>query len=107
VAAQCLAVAQTTADLKVRKELVHMAARLHNLASDGMRPPLPSPFPSSNSRFSPRKASRPPQLAASYRAERRHLLVKSVARGRPKTSRIYPTSRESIRVFPEFQERIE
>ena len=46
--------------------------------------PLPSPFPSSNSKFNPRKASRPPQLAASYRAERRHLLVKSVARGRPR-----------------------
>jgi hypothetical protein len=55
VAAQCLAVAQTTADLKVRKELVHMAARLHNLASDGMSSSAPQPVSQQQQQIQPKK----------------------------------------------------
>ncbi len=47
--------AQTTADLKVRNELVHMAARLHNLAGDGMSCSAPQPVSQQQQQIQPKK----------------------------------------------------
>jgi hypothetical protein len=57
-AAQCLALAQTTTDLRVREELVHMAARLHDLANS-----VPADFDIILQAVNDQMSSAPPPVA--------------------------------------------